>query len=747
MRLTSKLSILLITTVLAPIAIVSLIIIRSHLQAYTEAILEQEKEIAARLGSDIDHFMLEKRESMRLAGSAFFLQVMARSDIDFLLQLLLKTHPSLRWVAMLNTQGQEITRMSRTESVLADDLRHHATDVWFQQALHGAPVTSPVFFSQTNEPRVLLYIPIPLTTTKLLGVMVGEINLKTLWEQVLRAKVAHSGFAFVVAKDGTVIAHPEKLVVLQKRRWTDLPVVHHVLAGHSGTTLYQDPVLQETVAAAFVPLRELDGGIIVVQPYRAILAVDRTLIIRMIMIALTCLVVALCIGWLFGYRTVRPILRLTHEINAMRLTERDKSALIDIRGKNELEVLTRSFQEMRQELQDSHQQLLTAKNYTDNIITSMIEALLVIGQDGTIHTVNISACVLLGYQENELLGQPIAMIMPLQEQFENSWLHRLLSDDYISHLETTFVAKNGHHIPVSFSGSVMYDQAGGLQGVVCVAQDNTERTRAREALLQAKEAAETASAAKSTFLATMSHELRTPMNGILGMLQLLADTNLTDEQHEFTETALHSGRLLVQIINDILDFSKAEAGKLHLEVIDFDLHEMVADTLALLSTLAHNKGLQLLCNIDDDVPRLVQGDPGRLRQILINLAGNAIKFTRQGKIEIRAACLDASEKIVCLHFAVQDTGIGIAPEAQQRIFDAFSQADESTTRAYGGTGLGLAIAKQMVAMMGGDIGVESLPGVGSTFWFTVYLQRSQILVQDLSALSPVVASRDFSGQR
>jgi PAS domain S-box-containing protein len=440
---------------------------------------------------------------------------------------------------------------------------------------------------------------------------------------------------------------------------------------------------------------------------------------------------------------VRPILRLIHEINAMRLTERNTPALIDVRGKNELEVLTRSFHEMRRELQDSHQELLTAKHYTDNIITSMIEALLVIGPDGTIHIVNVAVCLLLGYRKNELLGQPITIILPPQEPSEDSWLHRLLSDGCISHMEITFVAKDGNHIPVSFSGSVMHDQAGGVQGIVCVAQDNTERTRAREALLQAKEAAETASAAKSTFLATMSHELRTPMNGILGMLQLLEDTDLTDEQHEFTDTALHSGRLLLQIINDILDFSKAEAGKLHLELIDFDLHEMVADTLALLATLAHNKGLQLLCDIDDDVPRLVQGDPGRLRQILVNLAGNAIKFTMQGKIEVRVACLDATENTVCLRFAVQDTGIGIAPEALLRIFDAFSQADESTTRSYGGTGLGLAIAKQMVAMMGGDIGVESLLGTGSTFWFTVYLIPSQIMAQGPPEFPPAVAIRSL----
>ena len=218
MRLTSKLLVLLVTVVFAPIATVSVVLIRAHLQAYTDAVLEQEKEIATRLASDLDHFIAEKREIMKLAGSAFFLQVMARPDMDFLLQLMLKNHPALRWVTMIDTNGRELTRVSRTEAVLKHDLLDHSADPFLQAALRDETVTTPVFFSVSNEPRVKVYVPISLTNKTLLGVILGEVNLKMVWEAVVKAKVSHHGFAFVVSKDGTVVAHPEKMVVLQKQR-------------------------------------------------------------------------------------------------------------------------------------------------------------------------------------------------------------------------------------------------------------------------------------------------------------------------------------------------------------------------------------------------------------------------------------------------------------------------------------------------------------------------------------------------
>jgi PAS domain S-box-containing protein len=358
------------------------------------------------------------------------------------------------------------------------------------------------------------------------------------------------------------------------------------------------------------------------------------------------------------------------------------------------------------------------------IVTSTDDAIIAKDLDGIITDWNFGAERVFGFTADEIIGTSIIrLIPPDHQQEETQILSRIRRGERMDHFEAVRLTKDGRRINCSITVSPIKDSGGHVVGASKVLRDITERKRAEQELYQAKEAAEAANRAKSQFLANMSHEIRTPMNGVLGMTGLLLDGELDPHQREAAEIIRISAEALLTIINDILDLSKIGAGKLRFELIDFDLIETIESTLDLFAQNAQSRGIKLITAIAADVPSRLRGDPGRLRQILTNLVGNALKFTKRGEVVVRVFKVSETETRTRVHFRVQDSGIGIPLETQERLFQAFSQADGSSTRKYGGTGLGLVISKQLVALMEGEIGVHSEPGKGSTFWFTAELEK------------------------
>ncbi|WP_166425459.1 response regulator [Paraglaciecola sp. 20A4] len=471
-------------------------------------------------------------------------------------------------------------------------------------------------------------------------------------------------------------------------------------------------------------------------------SLQQTLIFSLVMGALSiCLII-----WFVSRRILTPIVTMA------QVCERFKAG--DLSGRLDTDSVSDEMLTLYQGINtfvENQQQTTTLLNDEVNaqakrlsaVIDNIVDGIITINERGNIESFNPAASKIFGYSEQEVIGHNVKILMPEPYHTEHDGYlnhHLKTGEKKLIGLERVVIGqrKDGSTFPMELGVSELI--INNAKHFVGITRDVTERHQAKEELNKAKLTAEQASLAKSEFLANMSHEIRTPMNGVLGMTNLLLDTQLNAEQYNFAKIVKNSAQSLMTIINDILDFSKVEAGMLEMEAIQFDLGALMNEFGSSIAVRAHEKGLELICPANPVQHKWYNADPGRIRQILNNLVGNAIKFTEKGEVAVYYSLQQRTESRSKVLIEVTDTGVGLNAEDQARLFERFSQADGSTTRKHGGTGLGLAISKQLVELMGGEIGIRSVEGEGSTFWFTLDLENAE----------PVETEReeaDLSGQK
>jgi PAS domain S-box-containing protein len=442
---------------------------------------------------------------------------------------------------------------------------------------------------------------------------------------------------------------------------------------------------------------------------------DRSILIAAAGVAGGALVLLL-LGLYLHRAVLGPVRRVT--LAARRLASGDREARVRATGRGEVELLAGSFNAMADALGAREEELRVAGDRLQGILDHASAMISVKDVEGRYLLVGRRWEKVTGRSAAEVVGRTEAELLPgRQAPSHAADLEVIRTGETLEYERDTLTAEGARsHLTVKFP---LKDADGAVYAVVTMTTDITERKRALEEAVEA-------SRSKSEFLANMSHEIRTPLNGVIGMTDLLLQTELTGEQRNYAQTAASSGEALLGVIDDILDFSKIEAGKLELDAHDFDLREAVEDTSEMLAPQAHGKGLELTAFVAGDVPAMVRGDRGRLRQVLTNLLSNAVKFTHRGEVAVRVELLERDETGAKLRFVVSDTGIGIPQNKLDKLFESFAQADTSTTRRYGGTGLGLAISRQLVQLMGGEIRAESGAGRGSRFSFAVTLPEVEV---------------------
>jgi len=606
-------------------------------------------------------------------------------------------------------------------------------------------VGQPVIGKKLNAPVFGLATPVRDPQGRIIGAVAGVINLglPSFFDRINAGRYGRTGgYLLISPRDRVIVTGSDKTRIMEKLPPAgQFPIIDRFLAGDEGSAITINPHGIE-VLTSDKRIPSADWVLAVYLPTEEAFAPIADMRSQLLFgAALLTLLVAL-LSWLFLKRQLAPLLGTIQTLSDMSRPNQTLAPL-PISRDDEIGQLLNSFNHLIGIVKDRERELRDGHETLQHILETSTDGFWRVSAQGKLLETNPAYARQSGYTQAELLGMSVNDLDALEDPDTTSArIERLLlngSDQF----ETMHRRKDGSLWPVEVSAT--FNPANGQ--LLAFMRDITERKRdaaelekrveERTAeLSQAKQLAESASRAKSSFLANMSHELRTPMNAIIGMTDLARRKTVDTRQADQLNKVTQASQRLLRIINNILDISKIEADQLTLEQTTFQLGSIFENIHSLIGQRAKEKGLALCLDVPESLMRLtLQGDPLRLEQILLNFAGNAIKFTQTGSVTITATGHEDRPGEYLLHFSVSDTGIGISAEDQSRLFSAFAQADSSTTRRYGGTGLGLAISKQLAEMMGGRVGLESQPGTGSTFWFTVRLPEAEAL-----AVSPVSTS-------
>jgi len=710
---------------------------------FKRAIVEQQFELVSKTVEDID---TQIRESQKVLVSVS--KIIPLDDINNYMAMqrhLEKIIETRFFVKTFFDNG--ILLYSKAGRVIGEvpySLERYGKDLSYREYFQYTVKTRIPYISKPYRsirppynPVVMFTVPIFDKRNELVAVLGGSVSLTkdTTLGGIANVKVGKTGYMYLYNRDRTIIVHPDKTRILKN----DVPpgvnrlfdkAIKEWFEG-SGETVTSRGLhvigtfkrFQNTdwILAANFPIKEAYAPIIKARWYMAgytALGIFFSILIILIVMR----------------RNLSPLSELATQAEAIgRAEEHLESVRVETGG--EIGALAFSFNEMMKRLHDREaslkktlEDLREREARISSIVNTTVDAIITINEERIIESFNQAAERIFGYKAEEVIGHNVSILMPEPDKSKHDrYVQTYLKGGRPKVLgmsrEVIGRRKNGSLFPIELS--VSEADLGDRLIFTGILRDITERKKAEEELQKAKEAAESANQAKSDFLSGMSHEIRTPMNAIIGMGELMMETPLNDEQKRYVETLVHAGENLLNIINDILDISKIEAGYLELESTTFNLQELLDKACDIMAIRAHDKGVGLVCNVLPEVSVHLIGDPVRLRQVILNLLGNALKFTDKGEVILEVSKQISDSTTVTLLFSVRDTGIGIPEEKIDKIFEKFTQADSSTTRKYGGTGLGLTISRRLVELMGGTISVTSKVGEGSTFYFTASFQSQE----------------------